>query len=96
MFDGSPFIFVTDGVSSAVEQAKHVARDKHAVVGGTTIVQQWLKAQLLDEIHIDLASMLLGDGKRLFDHLDTGPIELQRLHVIQGIDVTHIGFQVVK
>lgn len=94
--EGSPFTFITDGVESAVEQAKRVARDKHVVVGGTTIVRQCLKAGLLDEIHIDLASMLLGDGKRLFDHLDAAPIELERLHIIEGTDVTHIGFRVVK
>lgn len=93
---GSPFTFVTDGVVSAIEQAKRVAGDKRVVVGGTTIVQQCLKAGLLDEIHIDLASMLLGDGKRLFDHLDIEPLALERLHVVEGVDVTHLGFRVVK
>jgi dihydrofolate reductase len=94
--EGSPFTFVTDGVASAIEQARQVAGEKHVVVGGTTIVQQCLKAGLLDEIHIDLASMLLGAGKRLFEHLDAAPIVLQRLHVVEGTDVTHIGFRVVK
>ncbi|HEX6289792.1 MAG TPA: dihydrofolate reductase family protein [Herpetosiphonaceae bacterium] len=94
--EGSPFTFITDGVLSAIEQARRVAGDKHVVVGGTTIVRQCLKVGLLDEIHIDLASMLLGDGKRLFDHLDTEPIALERLHVVEGTDVTHIGFRVVK
>lgn len=92
----SPFTFITDGVMSAIEQAKRVAADKHIVVGGTTIVQQCLRAGLLDEIHLDVASMLLGDGKRLFDHLDAEPIELERLHVVEGMDVTHIGFRIVK
>jgi dihydrofolate reductase len=92
---GSPFSFVTDGVASAIERAKRVAGDKHVVVGGTTIVQQCLKAGLLDEIHIDLASMLLGDGIRLFDHLDT-PIELEITQVIKATDVTHLTFRVVK
>ncbi len=73
-----------------------MAGDKHVVVGGTTIVQQCLKAGLLDEIHIDLASMLLGDGIRLFDHLQIEPIELERLHVVEGKDVTHLSFRVVK
>jgi hypothetical protein len=50
----------------------------------------------LDEIHIDLASMLLGDGKRLFEHLDMVPIELERLRVVEGKDVTHLSFRVVK
>ena len=93
---GSPFTFVTAGVPSALEQAQRVAGDKHVVVGGTTIVQQCLQAGLLDEIHIDLASMLLGDGIRLFDHLQGVTIELERLHVVEGKDVTHLGFRVVK
>lgn len=92
---GSPFTFVTDGVASALEQAQRVAGDKHIVVGGTTIVQQCLKAGLLDEIHIDLASMLLGDGIRLFDDLDT-PIELEITQVVKATDVTHLTFRVVK
>lgn len=96
VYEGSPFTFVTDGVVRAIEQAKQVAGEKHVVVGGTTIVQQCLRAGLLDEIHIDLASMLLGDGKRLFDHLDAEPIALERVYVVPGTDVTHIGFRVVK
>ena len=93
---GSPFTFVTEGVASAIEQAQRVAGEKHVVVGGTTIVRQCLQAGLLDEIHIDLASMLLGDGLRLFEHLQTEPIELERLHVVEGKDVTHLGFRVIK
>jgi dihydrofolate reductase len=96
MYDGSPFTFITDGVAAAIEQARHVAGDRHVIVGGTTIVRQCLQAGLLDEIHIDLASMLLGSGKRLFDQLDTDPIALERLHVVEGTDVTHIAFRVVK
>jgi dihydrofolate reductase len=92
---GSPFTFVTDGVESAIEQAQRVASDKHVAVGGTTIVQQCLEAGLLDEIHIDLASMLLGEGIRLFDHIDK-PIELESTQVIEATDVTHLTFRVVK
>lgn len=96
VYDGSPFTFITDGVASAIEQAQRVAGDKHVVVGGTTIVQHCLQTELLDEIHIDLASMLLGNGKRLFEHLGPEPIELERLHVVEGMDVTHLGFRIVK
>jgi dihydrofolate reductase len=92
----SPFTFVSDGVESALAQARQVAGDKHVLVGGTTIVRQCLQAGLLDEIHIDLASMLLGAGIRLFDHLEMRPIALERLHVVEGTAVTHIGFRVVK
>jgi dihydrofolate reductase len=93
---GSPFTFVTDGVASAIAQARRVAGDKHVIIGGTTIVQQCLKAGLLDEIHIDLASMLLGEGIRLFDQLGPEPIELERMSVVEGAGVTHLGFRVLK
>lgn len=93
---GSPFTFVCDGVDSALAQARQVAGAKHVVIGGTTIVQQCLRAGLLDEIHIDLASMLLGAGIRLFDHLGGEPIELERMHVVEGAGVTHLGFRVIK
>lgn len=91
----SPFTFVTDGVESAVRQAQKVAGDKKVAVGGTTIVRQLLKARLLDEIHIDLASMLLGEGIRLFEYLDT-PVELECIRVIRSQDVTHLSFRVIQ
>ena len=93
---GSPFTFVTDGVESAVRQAKKAAGDKNVDVIGASIAQQCLKAGLLDEIQIDLAPVLLGGGVRLFDHLDTAPIELEPLAVVQGLDVTHLPYRVVK
>ena len=91
----SPFTFVTDGVESALEQARQAAGDKQIAIGGTTITQQLLNAGLLDEIHIDLAPILLGAGIRLFDHIDT-PIELESTRVIELTDVTHLTFRVVK
>ena len=94
--EGSPFTFVTDGVASAIEQARRAAGNKHVVVGGTTIVRQCLRAGLLDDIHIDLASMLLGKGISLFGQLGIGPIPLERVKVIEGTGVTHLYFRVVK
>ena len=95
VYDGSPFTFVTDGVESAVEQARAVAGKKDVAVGAASIVQQCLKAGLLDEIHVDLVPVLLGGGVRLFDHLGTGPIELERTEVVEAPDVTHLTFRVV-
>lgn len=89
------FTFVTDGVASALEQAKQVAGAKKVAIGGTTITQQLLNAGLLDEIHIDLAPILLGEGIRLFDHLNH-PIELVNTRVIASKDVTHLTFRVIK
>jgi dihydrofolate reductase len=91
------FTFVIEGVASAVEQARAAAGDKDVFIrGGANIAQQSLKAGLIDEIYIHLVPILLGDGVRLFDHLDAEPIELERLQVIEAPDVTHLKFRVIK
>jgi len=74
VYEGSPFTFVTDGVESAIQQARAVAGDKTVAVGAASLAQQCLKLGLLDEIQIHLVPVLLGEGVRLFDHLSTGPI----------------------
>jgi dihydrofolate reductase len=96
VYEGSPYTFVTDGVESAVEQAKIVAGDKGVAVGAASIVQQCIKAGLLDEVTVNLVPVLLGDGVRLFDHLGPAPIELESTGVIEGSGVTHLSFRVVK
>jgi dihydrofolate reductase len=93
---GSPFTFVTDGIESAVEQAKKIAGNKTVAVGSGTTTQQCLLAGLLDEIHIDLVPILLGDGIRLFDHLGAMTFELESTNVIEAPGVTHLTFRVVK
>jgi dihydrofolate reductase len=95
-YEGSPFTFVTDGIESAIEQARAVAGGKDVGVIGASLVQQCIRAGLLDEIHMDLVPVLLGDGVRVFDHLGTGPIELESTRVIEGAGVTHLTFRVVK
>jgi dihydrofolate reductase len=95
-YEGSPFTFVTDGVESAVEQARAAAEDKNVAVGAASIAQQCIRAGLLDEIHVDLVPVLLGGGVRLFEHLGTEPIRLERTRVIEAPGVTHLTFRVVK
>ena len=95
VYEGSPFTFVRDGLESAVAQAKEVAGDKDVGVIGANLVQQCLRSGLLDEIHLDLVPVLLGDGVRLFDHT-AEPIELESTQVIEGAGVTHLSFRVVK
>jgi dihydrofolate reductase len=95
VYEGSPFAFVTDGVESAVGQAKAVAGDKDVAVGAASIVQQCIRAGLLDEIHVDLVPVLLGGGVRLFEHLGSTPIGLERTRVIEAPSVTHLTFRVV-
>jgi dihydrofolate reductase len=94
--EGSPFIFVTDGVESAIKQAKAAVGDKNVAVSSANIAQQCIRAGLLDEIHIAVTPVLLGGGVRLFEHLGNEPIELETIQVIDAPGVIHLGFRVVK
>jgi dihydrofolate reductase len=96
VYDGSPFTFVTDGVESAVHQAKKAAGEKDVVICTASILQQCLNAGLMDEIHLDVAPLLLGKGVRLFDHLEIDPINLEPIRVLNAPGVTHLGFRVLK
>jgi dihydrofolate reductase len=96
VYEGSPYTFVTDGVERAVELAKEVAGDRDVAVGAASIAQQCIRAGLLDEVHVNLAPVLLGGGIRLFEHLRTTPIDLESTRVIEAPGVTHLTFRVVK
>ena len=76
------FTFVTDGVESAVAQAKAAAGDKAVqVVGGANLGQQLMRAGLIDEIRIDVMPVLLGDGLRFFEDADLKDLQLETLSV---------------
>jgi len=95
--EGTTFIFVTEGVQSALEQAKAVAGDRNiSVAGGANIIQQFLKAGFLDEMQIHLVPVLLGEGRRLFDQPGIEDIELEGTRVIESPGVTHLRFRIVK
>jgi dihydrofolate reductase len=94
--EGSPFIFVTDGVESAVHQAKQAAGDKDVVLSTASVLQQALQAGLVDEIHVDVAPLLLGKGVRLFDNFGPNPIALENIRAVAAPGVTHLGFRIVK
>jgi dihydrofolate reductase len=94
--EGSPFTFVTDGIESAIAQAKAAAGDKDVAVATATTTQQALKAGLLDEISIGLSPLLLGEGVRLFEHLGIEPVELEIVQVVEAPGVTHLRYRVVK
>lgn len=94
---GTTFTFVTDGVESAVEQARAAAGGKDvSVAGGASVAQQCLRAGLLDEIQIHVAPLLLGGGVRLFEDTGGGQIELEPTRVIESPGVTHLRYRVVK
>jgi dihydrofolate reductase len=86
--------FVTDGIESAVAQAKAAAGSKTVAVHGAQTIQECLDAGLLDEMQIDVAAVLLGDGVRLFDHLANTPAVLGNPKVVAGEGVTHLRYPV--
>lgn len=86
--------FVTDGIESAVEQAKAAAGGKAVGMHGPDTIQQCMKAGLLDEISVDIAAIFLGSGVRLFDHLVGTRAVLGNPTVIQGVGVTHLRYPV--
>jgi len=87
------FTFVTDGVARAVELARAAAGDRDVLVlGGASLVQQCLRAGLVDEIRIQLVPVLLGAGTRLFEDLGAEHIELVGTGVVASSAVTHLRF----
>jgi dihydrofolate reductase len=92
---GSTVHFVTDGIESAVARARSAAGPKSVGVHGAQTIQQCLNAGLLDEIHVDLAAVLLGAGVRLFDHLANTPVILGNPVVVNGLGVTHLRYPVL-
>lgn len=93
--EGAPFTFVSDGIESAIEQARALAGDKAVGVNGGTIARQCLDARLLDEIWVDLVPVLLGGGTPFFEQLGSAPVELEGpLSVEDGKDVTHLRYRV--
>lgn len=96
MREGSPFIFVTEGVESAIRRAKAAAGQKDVVIATASILQQALNARLVDEIHVDVAPVLLGGGVQLFEHLNIRPVELEPIRVIQAPNVIHLGLRVIR
>jgi dihydrofolate reductase len=94
---GTSYTFVTDGIEAALERARAAAGDRNvAIGGGADVVQQYLRAGLLDELQIHVAPLLLGGGVRLFGDLDTAPVGLEITRVIGSPDVTHLRYRVVN
>ena len=97
MQGGTTFIFVTDGIESALEQAIKAARGKDvALGGGANAVQQYLAAGLIDEMEVHVVPLLLGDGARLFDGLESSDVKLEPIRTIEGPGVTHLKYRVVR
>ena len=93
--NGTSYVFVTDGVEAALEQAQAAAGDRGvSVAGGAEVVQQYLRAGLLDELELHVVPLLLGDGVRLFDGV--GDVKLERTRIVDSPTVTHLWYRVLK
>jgi dihydrofolate reductase len=90
------FIFVTDGMESALKQALDAANGKDITLMGANVSQQYLKAGLVDEMEIHVANVLLGAGRPLFANIGDQQIKLERIRVIPTPAATHIRYRIVK
>jgi dihydrofolate reductase len=88
--------FVTDGMESAVRQAKAAAAGRNVGVHGADTIQQCLNAGLIDEIQVDLAGVLLGSGVRLFDRLAGTPVVLGNPTVVAAVGCTPLRYPVSR
>ena len=94
---GTTLIFVTDGIESALEQAREAAGSKDvALAGGANVAQQYLKAGLIDEMQLHVVPVLLGAGARLFDDLGEAKIGLECTRVVEAPGVTHLTYSILK
>jgi dihydrofolate reductase len=97
MEGGTTFHFVTDGIHSALEQAKTAARGKDvALGGGANVAQQYLKAGLLDEMEIHVVPLLLGGGARLFDNTDGRQTAYDCVRVVNSPSVSHYKYRLER
>jgi dihydrofolate reductase len=95
MQGGTTFHFVTDGVESALEQARVAAGERDvSIAGGASAVQQYLRAGLLDELYLHIAPVLLGAGERLLD--DVGHPTLEPVKVVGSPAAIHVRYRVVR
>lgn len=95
MEGGTTFHFVTDGIESAVRQARAAAGERNvSVAGGAQVIQQCLKSGLLDVLTVHVAPVILGGGARLLD--DVGEPELEQVRVIGSPKVTHVTYRVKR
>jgi dihydrofolate reductase len=94
---GTTFHFVTDGIESALEQARAAANGADiTLAGGAHAAQQYLAAGLVDEMEISLAPVLLGSGERLFDNLGDSRPRLVQTDVVAAPGVTHLRYRVER
>jgi dihydrofolate reductase len=94
--EDSSIKFVTDGVESAVRQAKAAAGDKIVGVATPSVVQQCLDAGLLDAVSVNLVPVVLGEGVPFFSNLSRSPVKLETPEVTESEGVTHLLYRVAR
>ena len=94
MEGGTTFHFVTDGIDSALEQAREAAGHKDVMLwGGADVVNQYLAAGLLAELELHVVPVLLGDGARLFADLGDAEVQLEQVRAVEAPGVTHLKYR---
>ena len=90
---GTTFYFVNDGIESALAQARDACADRDVrVAGGANVIQQYLRAGLIDEFDLAISPMLMGNGLRLFEGLDSNAIGLEIKAAVHSPRVTHVTY----
>ena len=91
------FTFVTDGIESAVRQAREAAGERNVtLIGGGRTAQEAIRAGVIDEITLHVGSAVLGKGISLFDGLGAGSAELERTAITSTAEATHLTFTVIR
>ena len=94
---GTTFFFVTNGIESALNHARQAAAGKDvALAGGANVAQQYLAANLIDELEIHVVPDFVGGGARLFDNPDGQKVKVEPMRTIAGPGVTHLKYRVLK
>jgi dihydrofolate reductase len=97
MQEGTTFYFVTDGIESALAQARKAAGGKDVTIhGGASVIQEYLDTGLVAEIEIHIVPLLLGRGARLLENLEAHRIKLEPIRMLAGQGVAHLKYRVVK
>jgi dihydrofolate reductase len=94
MEGGTTFHFVTDGIDAALAQAREAAQGKDVRLGGgVSVIQQYLRQRLIDEMHIAISPVLLGSGERLFEGVDMHALGYQCVQFVASEKATHVVLQ---
>jgi dihydrofolate reductase len=91
-----PLVTYVSDVGTAMARAKEAAGEKNVLVHGAGTAQLALAAGVLDELQIHLIPVLLGQGRRLFDHLGADQVELEPIRIVDGPGVTHVRYRVCR